>query len=120
VNSRSRIALETRLARELMRLPENTTYLMYLGDHVGVMQRAGIPLAHVINEGNHRSWKRPSDPEGLWERALADPAKYADIVIAFAGDPVSAAMRDKGIQGVAVIHTTGQPEATIYQPRPLR
>jgi len=120
VNSRGRIALETRLARELMRLPENTTYLMYLGDHVGVMQRAGIPLAHVINEGNHRSWKRPSDPEGLWERALADPAKYADIVIAFAGDPVSAAMRDKGIQGVAVIHTTGQPEATIYQPRPLR
>ena len=82
--------------------------------------RAGIPLAHVINEGNHRSWKRPSDPEGLWERALADPAKYADIVIAFAGDPVSAAMRDKGILGVAVIHTTGQPEATIYQPRPLR
>ena len=120
VNSRGRIALETRLARELMRLPENTTYLMYLGDHVGVMQRAGIPFAHVINEGNHRSWKRPSDPEGLWERALSDPAKYADIVIAFAGDPVSAAMAAKGLQGVVVIHTTGQPEATIYQTRPLR
>jgi hypothetical protein len=120
VNSRSRIALETDLARELMRLPENTTYLMYLGDHVGVMQRAGIPLAHVINEGNHRSWKRPSDAEGLWERALADPAKYADVVIAFTGDPVSAAIRDKGLRGVMVVHTTGQPEATIYQTRPVR
>lgn len=120
LNSRSRIALETDVARELGRLPEDTTYLMYLGDHVGIMQRAGIPLAHVINEGNHRPWKRPSDPEGLWERALADPAKYADYVIAFAGDPVSEAIRDKDLPRVMVIHTTGQPETTIYRARPQR
>jgi len=120
VNSRGRIALETDLARELMRLPDNTTYLMYLGDHVGIMQRAGIPLAHVINEGNHHPWERPSDPEGLWERALADPGKYADFVIAFAGDPVATAIQNKGLPEVMVIHTTGQPEATIYRARPER
>jgi hypothetical protein len=119
-NSRSRIALETDVARELMRLPDNTTYLMYLGDHVGIMQRAGIPLAHVINEGNHRPWKRPSDPGGLWERALTDPGKYVDYVIAFAGDSVFQAARDKNLQGVMVIHTSGQPEATIYRARPER
>lgn len=119
-NSHSRIALETGVARELMRLPDDTTFLMYLGDHVGVMQRAGIPLAHVINEGNHHPWKQPSDPEGLWERALADPGKYADYVIAFGGDPVSQAIRDKALQDVMVIHTTGQPEATIYRARSQR
>ncbi|HZQ68963.1 MAG TPA: hypothetical protein VFA68_10630 [Terriglobales bacterium] len=117
INSRGRIALEADVAGTLMLLPDGTTYLMYLGDHVGAMQRAGIPLSHVIHEGNHRTWKKPSDPEGLWERALADPARYADFVIAFAGDPVSTAVRDKGLQTIMVIHSTGQPEATIYRAR---
>ena len=61
---------------------------MYLGEHVGALEQAGIPLRRTINEGNHRVWKRPFDPEGLWERALADPAAYADYVIGFEGDPV--------------------------------
>ena len=62
---------------------------MYLGNHVGALQQAGIPLRRVINEGNHRTWKQPVDQDGLWERALANPAKYADFVIAFEGDAVS-------------------------------
>ena len=53
-----------------------------LGDHVGALERAGIPLRQVINEGNHRTWMQPSDPQGLWERALENPQPYADFVVA--------------------------------------
>ena len=75
VNSRSRIALETAVAARLELLPPDSTFLMYSGGHVGALQRAGISLSRVINEGNHRPWKGASDPEGLWERALKDPAR---------------------------------------------
>ena len=89
INSRTRIALERELSDYVRALPPDSTMLMYLGDHVGAFQRAGIPLRRVINEGNHRTWRQPVDPEGLWERALVNPAQYADFVIAFEGDAVS-------------------------------
>jgi hypothetical protein len=114
VNSRTRITLETELATNLRLLPHNATLLIYLGDHVGALQRAGIPLRQTINEGNHRPWEKPSDPEGLWERALADPHHYADYVIAFDGDPVATAVSKRGLTSMVVIHTEGQPPATIY------
>jgi len=117
VNSRTRITLETELANNLRLLPHNATLLMYLGDHVGAVQRAGIPLRQTINEGNHRPWAQPTDPEGLWERALADPHQYADYVIAMDGDPVAAALekdQKRGLTSMVVIHTEGQPLATIY------
>src|SRR5207248_6236360 len=57
VNSRTRIALESELAAKLKELPPDSTLLMYLGDHVGALQQAGIPLRRVINEGNHRTWR---------------------------------------------------------------
>lgn len=117
VNSRTKLTLEAAVARTLGGLPHSSDYLMYLGDHVGAFEQAGIPLRQVINEGNHRPWKRPSDPEGLWERALADPAHYADFVIAFDGDSVDRAMNKSGLTLVSVIHTTGQPEARIYAAR---
>jgi len=92
---------------------------MYLGDHAGAVQRAGIPLRHVIHESNHRPWKLPSDPDGLWERALVNPEKYADYVIAFAGDPVSTAVRQENLKPLALLHISGGPRkgpsATIYQ-----
>lgn len=119
VNSRSRIALETELAKQLQYLPPNSTLLMYLGDHVGALQRAGIPLRRVIQEGNHRTWKQPADPHGLWEQALADPAAYADYVVAIVGDPVWEAVEKRGLQSLVHIHALGQPEATIYRTRPL-
>jgi hypothetical protein len=114
VNSRTRITLETELASNLRLLPHESTVLMYLGDHVGAVQRAGIPLRRTINEGNHRPWARPADPEGLWERALADPHQFADYVIAIAGDPVAAAVETRNLTSMVVIHTEGQPPATIY------
>jgi hypothetical protein len=115
VNSRTRIALETQLASELLKLPADSTFLMYLGDHVGAFQRAGIPLAQVINEGNHRPWKRPADPDGRWERALNHPGRYADYVIAFHSDAVDTSV-DKGeLAPLTILRVTGQPEATIYR-----
>ena len=80
--------LDSAVERSIGRLPRNSRFLMELGEHVGVMQQAGIPLRQVVNNENHRPWKRPSDPEGLWERALADPSRYVDFVIAFDGDAV--------------------------------
>jgi hypothetical protein len=114
VNSRSRIALESAVERTITALPPKSRFLMYVGDHVGVFQQAGIPLRQVVNEGNHRPWKRPSDPSGLWERALADPPQYADYVIAFDGDAVDRAADRTYLTLVSEIHATGQPHAHIY------
>src|SRR3984957_3033131 len=117
VNMRTRNQLETQLAIWLRKLPPNSTLLMYLGDHVGALQQAGIPLKHVINEGNHRTWKQPADPEGLWEHALADPAKYADYVLAFEGDSVWQAVQARHLEALVEIHTTGQASAILYRAR---
>lgn len=116
VNMRTRIQLETRLAIWLRDLPSNSTLLMYLGDHVGALQQAGIPLKRVINEGNHRVW-RQTDPDGLWEHALADPARYADYVVAFQGDPVWQAMHARHLPALVEIHASGQAPAILYRAR---
>lgn len=113
-NSRSRIALETELARTLQLLPHDSTILMYLGDHVGALQDAGIPLHRTINEGNHRPWKRPEDPEGLWERALASPKQYTDYVVTVGEDLVARKVSRQDITSIVVIRTLGQPAATVY------
>jgi hypothetical protein len=114
VNSRTRITLETELASNLRLLPHDATLLMYLGDHVGALHKAGIPLRQTINEGNHRPWSRPSDPEGLWERALSDPHQYVDYVVAMDGDPVAKRVEKRSLTSMVVMHTEGQPSATIY------
>ncbi len=118
VNSRTRIALENELASRLKKLPPDSSLLMYLGDHVGALQQAGIPLRRVIQEGNHRTWRQPSDPEGLWERALASPGQYADFVVAVDRDPVAAAVQSQSLAAIAEIHVKGQPAARIYQTHP--
>jgi hypothetical protein len=117
INSRTRIALERELADFVKALPPDSTILMYLGDHVGALQEAGIPLRHVIYEGNHRSWKQPTDAEGLWERALANPAQYADFVIAFESDAVSIGASKQDLVPLAVLNVSGQPKAAIYRTR---
>jgi hypothetical protein len=117
INMRTRNQLERRLADWFRRLPPDSTLLMYLGDHVGALQQAGIPLRRTINEGNHRVWKQPSDPEGLWERALENPAEYADYVVAFEGDPVWRAMQGLHRRELVEIHVTGQARASIYKTR---
>jgi hypothetical protein len=87
---------------------------MELGEHVGVMQQSGILLRQVVNNENHRPWKRPSDPEGLWERALTDPPRYVDFVIAFDGDAVDQRANKINLTELAEVHATGQPRARIY------
>jgi hypothetical protein len=117
VNMRTRHQLESQLAGWLRKLPPDSTLLMYLGDHVGAVQQAGIPLNHVINEGNHRTWKQPSDPDGLWEHALADPARYADYVVAFEGDTVWQAIEGRHLPELVEIHVTGQARAILCRAR---
>jgi hypothetical protein len=115
VNSRTRVALEQELGNTLKKLPPHSMLLMYLGDHVGALQHAGIPLQRVIYEGNHRTWKHPSDPDGLWEKALANPAEHVDFVIAMDGDAVAQSVRRQGLIPIAEIHAGGQPNAVVYR-----
>jgi hypothetical protein len=117
VNSRTRIALETELAKELRHLPTQSSILMYTGEHPGALQQAGIPLRRTIYEGNHRTWKQPNDPEGLWEQALANPGKYADYVVAMERDAVDTGANKTGLTPLTIIHVSGQPQATIYRTR---
>jgi hypothetical protein len=117
INMRTRNQLEIQLATWLEKLPPDSTLLMYLGDHVGAVQRAGIPLSHTINEGNHHVWKQPIDPDGLWERALADPGKYADFALAFEGDPVRNAVQDLHLHELVEVHVSGQARAALYRLR---
>jgi hypothetical protein len=117
VNTRTRNQLEAQVATWLEKLPQDSTLLMYLGDHVGAVQKAEIPLKHIINEGNHRTWKQPIDRQGLWERALADPARYADYVVAFEGDSVWEAVRERHLPELVEIHVTGQARAILYRAR---
>jgi hypothetical protein len=117
INMRGRVALDGQLANWLKSLPVDSTLLMYLGEHVGALEQAGIPLRRVINEGNHRVWKQPLDPDGLWERALAEPAGYADYAVGFDGDPVWKAAKGSHLTELVEIHTTGQPAAVIFQGR---
>jgi hypothetical protein len=113
-NMSGRIHLDKEVATWIAELPPNSTLLMYLGEHVGALEQAGIPLKRTINEGNHRVWKRPTDPEGLWERALADPAAHADYAIAFEGDPVWASAREHHLTALVELHTTGQSPAVVF------
>jgi hypothetical protein len=115
INMRSRVALEKQLAGWLHALPTNATLLMDLGGHPGALEQAGIPLKRTINEGNHRVWMQPTDPEGLWERALANPAELADYALAFEGDDVWRAVQGRHFKELVVIRVTGEPQATLYR-----
>jgi hypothetical protein len=117
VNMRTRNQLQMEVARWIEKLPADSSLLMYVGDHVGALERAAFPLKRTINEGNHRVWKQPADAEGLWERALSNPAKYVDYVLAFDGDPVWQAVHDKHLHELIELHITGQPRAVLYAAR---
>ena len=117
INMRNRNQLESQLASFLKLLPPDSTLLMYLGDHVGALEKAGLPLRRVINEGNHRVWMQPRDPDGLWERALADPVQHVNYVIAFEGDPVWQAVQGRHLRELVEIHVTGQARAILYRVR---
>jgi hypothetical protein len=110
-----RSPLNTAVQRTLTRLPRDSMYLMDLGEHVGVMEQAGIPLRQVVNTENRRPWKRwPQDPDSLWQRSLADPARYVDFVIVFDGDAVDRGLNRSNLTDLIEFHATGQPHARIY------
>ena len=107
VNSTTRIAFEQAIANELKSFPRGVPILMYNSDHVGALQRAGIPLKQTLSETDYDTWKV----------ALADPAKHAAYVVAIEGDPVSAAVaaHPEGLTEMVVLCTTGQPCARTYR-----
>lgn len=110
----TRRPIDTSVERVLKTLPPDSRFLMDLGEHVCIMERLGIPLRQVISNENHRPWKRPTDPEGIWERALADPGHYVNYVITFDGDSVDQAVNRTNLTVLAVIHAMGRPSARIY------
>jgi hypothetical protein len=110
VNSRSRIAFETALAKALLGMPQQGLILMHVSNDVGAVQQAGIPLRRIVNEGDYLTW----------QRALKDPSRGASMVVAVDGDAVSQAVQrhPEGLQLINVICSTGQPCARIYRSRP--
>lgn len=107
VNSTTRIALETSIARVLQSLPPGVPILMFDSDHIGALQDAAIPLKQTLNEGDYVSWKA----------ALDAPADHAAYVVAIKGDPVSKAVdaNPQGLTELTVLCVTGQPCARIYR-----
>ncbi len=116
-NWNMRRGLDTSVEQVLKALPPDSMFLMDLGEHVSIMERLGIPLRRVVNSENRRPWMRPTDPQGIWERALADPGAYVNYVIVFDGDPVDRSVNRTNLTLLTVIHSTGQPAARIYETR---
>jgi hypothetical protein len=106
VNARTRVPFEDSIARQIQSFPAGAPILMYNSDHIGAIERAGIPLRQTINEGDRDSF----------EKALADPADSALYIIAIAGDPVSNAVaaHPENLTELSVLCTTGQPCARVY------
>jgi len=106
-NSRSRVAFETALAKELLEIPSQGFILMHVSNDVGAVQQASIPLRRIVNEGDYLTW----------QHALEDPAHRASIVVALDGDQVAQAIQRHpgGLQLINVICSTGQPCARIYR-----
>jgi len=110
-NSRTRIPFEQALARSLEPLSRRAKgpILMYTSEHIGALQRAGIPLKRTINEGDYYDWPG----------ALRDPAGAASLVVAIDGDAVATAVKEhpEGLELLTVICSTDQQCARIYVSR---
>ena len=107
VNSITRVALETAIARQLESFPAGSAILMSTSDHIGAVQQAGIPLRTMLSENDRDSF----------QAALAAPAEKADYVVTIGKDPVEAAVKAHpgGLTELVVLCTTGQPCARIYK-----
>jgi hypothetical protein len=107
VNAVTRQALEKSIAFELEQMPQSAPVMMALSAHVGAVQTAGRTLVSMVSENDSQSF----------EAALKDPAHNAAYVIAIAGDPVAKAVQahPEGLKELAVICTTGQPCARVYE-----
>jgi hypothetical protein len=112
-----RRGLDTAVELAIKELPPHSTFLMDTDEHVGIMERLGIPLRRVVNNQDMRPWVRPVDAESVWQRALHDPGNYVNYVIAFEGDLVDMGVNRTDLTLLEVIHSSGQPPARIYQTR---
>ncbi len=114
INSRGRLAIEKVIVDNLKKLPPDATLLMALGEHAAAVQAAGIPLRRVIHETNHRTWVKPDDPDGIWERALRDPQAYASYVVATQDDPIDRLVDKRQLTSLIVIQALGEHSVTLY------
>ena len=107
INAATRMRYEAKLAGVLETLPPQATLLMYTGDHIGALERAGIPLRRVVNEANYYPWRL----------AQVTPGAAADYVVATAGDAVSAAVTadPEVLTPIAIIDVAGQPLTVVYR-----
>jgi hypothetical protein len=106
VNSQSREELESNLMSALLQIPPDATIFMSLGDHVGALQRAGIPLKQTINENNYYAWRE----------AQRAPEAVADYALAFDDDAVAKAVRDNPhfvLEQTFLVQ--GQPLTRLYR-----
>ena len=103
----SRMMFDQKLGAELKKLPPSATIMMYCGSYSGAVQNAGIPIRHILREGNHPDW----------EIGLSGPSKAADYVVAVDNDDVALAVRvfPQNLSLVATVDTPGQPRALIYR-----
>ena len=118
INSRGRLAIEKVMVDNLKKLPPNATILMALGEHAAAVQAAGIPLRRVIHETNHRTWMKPNDPDGIWERALRDPQAHASYVIGTQDDPIDRLVDKRQLTSLIVIQALGEHTVTLYSTVP--
>ncbi len=107
VNSEDRMAIESKLATALEKLPPDSTVMMHLGEHGGALQQIGFPLKRTINECHKR----------YWHSALMDPALMADFIVAADGDPIALAVKEhpEGLVRVAEITWPRQSSIAIYR-----
>jgi len=107
VNATTRVPFEHAIAMTMEQMPLEAPVMMYTSAHVGAVQVAGRTLRSMVSEQDYDSW----------QKALKAPAANAAYVVAIAGDPVDAAVKEhpEGLTELEVICTTGQPCARIYQ-----
>jgi len=108
VNARTRLELEYRLARDLTKMPRNSTLMMYTGEYVGALQICDIHLDRVVNETTRTTW----------DAARSAPAAVADYIIAVKGDPVWDALKATNFKGVELMDafvTPGKPMVAVYR-----
>ena len=92
--------------RALLTAQPGAVVLMDTSTYPNLVAFTGIPLRQTINEGD--LW--------IYHEALAAPAAYAAIVVAFDGDEIDRAVKahPEGLMAVRHFSTAGEPDATIY------
>ena len=74
-------------------------------------------IAENPNLGDLKSDKQQPVDFGIWQAALAQPARAAEWVVATEGDDVSKAIaaHPEGLQTMTVLHVQGKRPVTIYR-----